>query len=247
MASESSFNGRRQLVLPTVTSPESGALSVSDRIVRVKKPVALQDAETAFIEKTLHYISEIRGAIKTDLVLCTNTRYPTRYVVLIRGLPLMSLEDFQNIRDMNDHIRSITVCMAEESLKIDVWRQGKTPTTRQKKRRRDKSTINAQYDLTSTDKRDRKCLQMLLLRLNTLEDIECQFDMRIDTSTPEYYILDLHIMDTVCLAPLEGILYECRSFCNGFEFDFPRRRLRARCLRLAAPLKRRTLQLRNKK
>mgnify|MGYP001260347071 CR=1 FL=1 len=210
----------------------------------MKKPIALQESETAFIEKTLHYISEIRGAVKTDLVLSTNTKSPTRYIVMIRGLPLLTLRDFQNIRDMNDHIRSITVCMADESVKIDVWRQGKTNKSK-KKRPRDKDTINAAYDLTSVDKRDRKCLKMLLLRLNTLEAIECQFDMRIDTSTPEYYILDLHIMDSVALTPLESVLYECRSFCNGFEFDFPHRRLRARCLRLAAPLKRRTLTLRN--
>jgi len=245
MAHEVGFNPSRQLVLPPVTSSKSRALSVPDRIVRVKKPVALQETETAFIEKTLHYISEIRGAVKTDLVLSTNTKYPTRYIMMIRGLPLMSLQDFQNIRDMNDHIRGIVVCMADESVKIDVWRQGKS-TNNKKKRPRDKETINAEYDLSSVDKRDRKCLSNLLLRLNKLEAIECQFDMRIDTSTPEYYILDLHIMDTVALSPLESVLYECRSFCNGFDFDFPHRRLRARCLRLAAPLKRRTLKLRNK-
>lgn len=241
MASESGFVVGRQLVLPTITRPEPSSVSVSNRIVRVKKPVALQGSETAFIEKTLHYISEIRGAVKTDLVLSTNTRYPTRYIVVIRGLPLMSLQDFQNIRDMNDHIRSITVCMSDESVSIDVWRQGKI--SKCKRKRLAKKEINALYDLSSTDNRDRKCLQGLLLRLNTMEDIECQFDMRIDTSTPEFYILDLHIMDAVRLGPLEKVLYECRSFCTGFEFDFPKRRLRAKCLRLAAPLKRRTLRL----
>lgn len=244
MDSKSHVHSSRQLVLPAITSIESRAVSVTDRIVRVKKPVALQESEKAFIEKTLHYISEIRGAVKTDLVLSTNTRYPTRYIVMIRGLPLMTLQDFQNIRDLNDHIRSITVCMSEESIKIDVWRQGKI--AKRKRKREHEKEINAQYDLSSTDKRDRKCLTKLLLRLNSMEDIECQFDMRIDTSTPEYYILDLHIMDSIRLGPLESVLYECRSFCNGFEFDFPHGRLRARCLRLAAPLKRRTLRLRNK-
>ena len=232
------------MVLPAITPVESRSLSVTDRIVRVKKPVALQETEKAFIEKTLHYVAEIRGAVKTELVLSTNTRYPTRYIIMIRGLPLMTLEDFQNIRDMNDHIRSISVCMAEESVKIDVWRQGKV--MKNKRKREHVKDINAQYDLSSTDKRDRKCLTKLLFRLNNMEDIECQFDMRIDTSTPEYYILDLHIMDSVRLKPLESVLYECRSFCNGFEFDFPHRRLRARCLRLAAPLKRRTLRLKNR-
>lgn len=244
MASSNMFAGGRQLVLPTVTHGQSTALPVAERIVRVKKPVALQESETAFIEKTLHYISEIRGAVKTDLVLSTNTRYPTRYIVMIRGLPLMSFEDFQNIRDMNDHIRSITVCMAEESVRIDVWRQGKV---NQKKRKRSRhKEIQAAYDLSSTDKRDRKCLSQLLLRLNSMDDIECQFDMRIDTSTPEFYVLDLHIMDAIQLTPLEKVLYECRSFCNGFEFDFPHRRMRARCLRLAAPLKRRVMRIKSK-
>lgn len=244
MASPSAFHPRRQLVLSTVTSTESGTIPVAERIVRVKKPVALQESENAFIEKTLHYISEIRGAVKTDLVLSTNTRYPTRYIVMIRGLPMMSLQDFENIRDMNDNIRSITVCMAEESIKIDVWRIGKS--AKGKRKRTTEKEINAKYDLSSTDKRDRKCLSQLLLRLNQMDDIECQFDMRIDTSTPEYYILDLHIMDAIRLEPLGSVLYECRSFCNGFEFDFPHRRLRARCLRLAAPLKRRTLKLKNR-
>jgi len=209
--------------------------------------VALQESEQSFIEKTLHYISEIRGAVKTNLVLSTNTKYPTRYIVLIRGLPMMSVQDFQSISDMNDNIRSIKVCMADESIKIDVWRHGKKISNKRKRGReiRDKS-INAEYDLSSVDKRDRKCLNAFLLRLNSMEGIECQFDMRIDTSTPEYYILDIYILDSLCLAPLENVLYECRSFCNGFEFDFPRQRLRARCLRLAAPLKRRTLKLKNK-
>ena len=212
--------------------------------MRVKKPVALHESENAFIEKTLHYISEIRGAVKTDWVLSTNTRYPTRYIVMIRGLPLMSFEDFQNIRDMNDHIRSITVCMSDESVRIDVWRQGKIGSS--KRKRTSHTEIRAVYDLSSTDKRDRKCLSQLLLRLNSIDDIECQFDMRIDTSTPEYYVLDLHIMDALMLSPLEKVLYECRSFCNAFEFDFPHRRLRAKCLRLAAPLKRRILHIKNK-
>ena len=82
---------------------------------------------------------------------------------MIRGLPLMSFEDFQNIRDMNDHIRCITVCMAEESIKIDVWRQGKVSSKKRKRAR--PREIQAVYDLSSTDKRDRRCLTQLLLRL----------------------------------------------------------------------------------
>lgn len=213
-------------------------------MVRVKRPIALQPDENAFIEKTLHYISGIQGADTKKLVLSTNTKYPTRYVMLIRGMPALTLEDLQNIRDMNERIRDITICMADETIRIDVWRQV-PPKKRVPKRKRDKDVVAAECDLSSVDKRDKKCLRMLLYRLNALEDIECQFSVRVDTSHPEHYQIDLCILDELKLCPLERIMHECRSFCLGFDFDFPRNVIRAKCLRLAAPLKRRVLRIRS--
>ncbi len=215
-------------------------------MVRVKKPVALQPEEQSFIEKTLHYISGIRGAVKTNLILSTNTRFPTRYIVLIRGLPSMTLDDFEEIRNMNANIRTMVINMAEETLRIDVWRVGKVPTKQSgRKRKRGRDQVTARYDLASVDKRDRKCLNMLLYRLNALDDIECQFNMHVDTSQPEFYQLDLAIHDALRVVSLEKVLHDCRSFCNEFVFDFPQKIIRAKCLRLAAPLKRRLLRLRS--
>lgn len=211
-------------------------------MVRVKKPVALKPEESAFIEKTLHYISSIHGAVANNLVLSTNTKFPTRYIILIRGLPLMTMEDFEQIRLMNENIRSIRVSMTEETVQIDVWRLGHTEQ-KKKKRKRAKEAIVSAYDLSSVDKRDRKCLCRLLMQLNTLEEIECQFDIQVDTSHPEFYRLDLSIFDQVNIHSLRNVLHDCRSFCRTFEFDFPHKIIRAKCLRLAAPLKRRYLRL----
>jgi hypothetical protein len=232
-----------KLVVSAASPHQPTEVSATDRVVRVKRPIALQTEENSFIEKTLHYISSIRGADANKLVLSTNTKYPTRYVVLIRGMPLMSLEDLQNIRDMNQRIRSITLNMSEETIQVDVWRTEHAPKAARKKRRRGKNVVSTSYDLTSVDTRDKKCLGMFLYRLNCLEDIECQFDVSIDTSSPELYTLDLGILDTLALAPLERIMHESRAFCVGFDFDFPRHVVRAKCLRLAAPLKRRVLRL----
>ncbi len=215
-------------------------------MVRVKKPVALETSESAFVEKTLHYISSIPGCDKSGLVLSTNTRFPRRFILAIRGMPAMTLDDFQNIRDTNDHIRDILISTAEETIRIDVWRAGKEPRRKQK-RRRPKESVVTTCDLSSVDKRDRKCLRQLLLRMNAMPEIECQFEVRVDTSQPDYYKLELHVLDRVSLASLESIVHECRAFCHGVEFDFPHKLMRVKCLKLAAPLRpRKILRVKNK-
>jgi len=231
-----------KLVLSSAASTRERPISVSDRVVRVKKPVALQPEESAFIEKTLHYISSIHGAVANKLVLSTNTKFPTRYIILIRGLPNMSMEDFDHIRLMNENIRSIQINMTDETIQIDVWRLGQTES-KKKKRKRAKECIVSAYDLSSVDKRDRRCLGRLLMQLNTLEEIECQFDMQVDTSQPEFYRLDLSILDQIKISSLKIVLHDCRSFCRTFEFDFPHKIIRAKCLRLSAPLNRKYLRI----
>ena len=209
--------------------------------------MALQPDEQAFVEKTLLYISGIRGAAKTELELSTNTRYPTRYVLVVRGVPVMTLEDVRNICDMNTRIRSVSVNMTDETLCIDVWRAGRQPPSGKKRKRTEHVRALHTWDLGSVDKADRRCLDIFLQRVNTMPNIECQFDVNVDTSRPDRYFLDMHILDTVFVHDLERVMYECRSICTGIQFDFPRRVIRANCMRIAAPItvKRRKLVLRN--
>lgn len=204
----------------------------------MNKPMALQPEESAFIEKTLHYIANIRGAVKTDLSLSTNTSYPRRYVAILRGLPMMTMDDFKSIRDMNDSVRSVMVCMADPHVRMDVWRKDKSRPSKKRRRRHGGSTAStaSSWDLSSVDAKDRRCLNILLNRLSAMEGVDCQFTASIDTSDPDVYSIDIEIMDALRLKALESVLYDCRAFCTGFEFDFPRGRFRAKCLRVAAPL-----------
>jgi hypothetical protein len=240
MVDSFSNNDGSKLLLPPAPSHRSSEIS----LVRVKKPVALQSNENAFIEKTLHYISSIKGAVKSGLILSTNTKFPTRYIIAIRGMPSMTIDDFKNIRDMNDHIRDIRISTAQEIVRIDIWRSGKKPE-RKKKRKRPKQSVVTSCDLGSVDDKDKKCLKQLLLRLNAMPEIECQFEVRVDTSTPEMYMINANIVDNMSLESLESILHSCRSFCTNIEFDFPHKLLRIHCLRLAAPFRRKRLILKN--
>jgi hypothetical protein len=241
---ESTLLSDSGVVLSLSSSTQSSTLPSSRNVVSIKNAVALQPSETAFVEKTLHYISSIRGAVKTNLTLRTNTKYPTRYIILISGLPTMTINDFCNIKNMNQNIRSIHMSMATASVKIDIWRDGKKRSDNKKKRRR-YTTVqkDLKYDLACVDKHDKKCLRQLLKGLNAHDDIECQFKISIDTSVPDVYLISVDIRDEIRLEPLLAIVRECRTFCSQFEFDFPLRIVRITCLRLAAPMKRRVLRL----
>tara|TARA_B110000091_G_scaffold189660_1_gene212311 strand:- start:2977 stop:3603 length:627 start_codon:yes stop_codon:yes gene_type:complete len=206
--------------------------------------VALKPEESAFVEKTLHYISSIHGAVSTDLTLSTNTKYPTRYVIMIRGLPLIHMGDFETIYNTNGLIREMKVNMLESSLRIDVWRGNATVRKRKKKRRLvESSACRLVCDMSNVDNRDTKCLTQLLKLLSGMENVECQFTVQVNTSNPEYYGVDLHILDSICIQEIKHILHQCRNFCSDISFDFPHKIVRAKCLRLAAPLRRRTLTL----
>ena len=196
------------------------------------------------MEKTLHYISSIRGAVSTDLTLSTNTKYPTRYIIMIRGLPLIHMGDFESIYNTNGLIREMKVNMLESSLRIDVWR-GNASVRKKKKKRRwvESSACRLVCDMSNVDNRDTKCLTQLLKLLSGMENVECQFTVQVNTSNPEYYSIDCHILDSICIQEINNILHKCRNFCSDISFDFPHKIVRAKCLRLAAPLRRRTLTL----
>ena len=234
------------LVLVSSASARSGKVSTSDRVVNVTRQVALKPEETAFVEKTLHYISSIHGAVPSSLTLSTNTKYPSRYIILIRGLPVITLSDFQRIRNMNENIRFMKVNLLDSSLRIEVWRGPAVKKKKSKKRRLvGTEACRIVCDMTQVDSRDTKCLVTLLQLLSSMDNVECQFDCKVDTSNPEYYGLDLHILDAICVKDVESILHKCRSFCSEIKFDFPQKIICAKCLRLAAPLRRKRLTLKH--
>ena len=212
----------------------------------VKGGIALDVSEQAFVEKTLQYISSIEGCVETDLNLRTNTKYPSRYIILISGLPKITLHDFIQISTTNGNIREITVNVAEGTVKIDVWRQNKNKSTKKKKRKRETSLVKSDVDLSNVDKTDHKCLKTLVESFAKQKNVQTQFVTRVDTSDPEIYSISMHIMDSLSIRDIVNIQHQSRTYCREIIFHFPRKRIEAKCLHLAAPIRRRMLTIKNR-
>jgi hypothetical protein len=212
----------------------------------VKGGIALDVSEQAFVEKTLQYVSSIEGCVETDLNLRTNTKYPSRYIILISGLPKITLHDFIQISTTNGNIREITVNVAEGTVKIDVWRQNKNKNTKKKKRKRESTLVKTELNLTNVDKRDHKCLQTLIQSFAKLKNVQTQFVTRVDTSDPEIYSISMHIMDSLSIRDIVDIQHKSRTYCREIIFYFPQKRIEAKCLHLSAPIRRRILKIENR-
>mgnify|MGYP006091518289 FL=1 len=212
----------------------------------VKGGIALDIAEMAFVEKTLNYISSINGCISTELSLRTNTKYPSRYIVLISGLPKITLHDFIQISTTNGNIREIVVNMAEGTVKIDVWRQGKKIKKKKQKRKRDISILQTETDLSNVDKRDLNCIRMLIQDFAKLKNVQTQFETKVETSNPEMYSISMLIMDNISIRDIVNIQHKSRTFCRTILFNFPHKQIETECLHLSAPIRRRVLTLANR-
>jgi hypothetical protein len=212
----------------------------------VKGGIALDVSEQAFVEKTLQYISSINGCVETDLNLRTNTKYPSRFIIMISGLPKITLHDFIQISTTNGNIREITVNVAEGTVKIDVWRQNKNKSTKKKKRKRETSLVKTDVDLSNVDKTDHKCLQTLVESFSKLKKIQTQFVTRVDTSDPEIYSIEMHIFDSLSIRDIVNIQHQSRTYCREIIFNFPQKQIEAKCLHLAAPIRRRMLTIKNR-
>jgi len=212
----------------------------------VKGGIALDVSEQAFVEKTLQYISSIEGCVETDLNLRTNTKYPSRFIILISGLPKTTLHDFIQISTTNGNIREITVNVAEGTVKIDVWRKNKNKSTKKKKRKRETNVVKTELDLTNVDKRDHICLQALIQSFAKLKNVQTQFVTRVDTSDPEIYSISMHIMDSLSIRDIVNIQHQKRTYCREIIFNFPQKRIEAKCLHLSAPIRRRMLTIKNR-
>lgn len=230
------------LLVPATEPTES--TEISNTVV--KDYIALSVAETAFVEKTIQYISSIEGCIAKDLRLRTNIKYPSRYIILISGLPSITLHDFIQISTTNNNIREMTVNLAEGTVTIDVWRQNKNKNSKKKKRKRSSETVNTEFDLSNVDKRDRKCLETLVKSFAKLKNVETQFVTRVDTSDPEIYSISMHIMDSLSIRDIVDIQHKSRTYCREIIFYFPQKRIEAKCLHLSAPIRRRMLTIKNR-
>jgi len=212
----------------------------------VKGGIALDVSEQAFVEKTLQYISSINGCVETDLNLRTNTKYPSRFIILISGLPKITLHEFIQISTTNNNIREITINVAEGTVKFDVWRQNKNKNRKKKKRKRETNVVKTELDLSTVNKRDHKCLQTLVQSFAKQKNVQTQFVTSVDTSDPEIYSIEMHIFDNLSIRDIVNIQHQSRTYCREIIFNFPRKRIEAKCLHLAAPVRRKMLTIKNR-
>ena len=110
MADLNISGGGSRLVSAVASAPER-TVSITDRMVRKAGHCITTRRASIHREDIALHIRDKRSCSKQYHTF-DEYKVSTRYIIMIQGLPLMSLDDFEHILLMNENIRSIRLDMA---------------------------------------------------------------------------------------------------------------------------------------
>ncbi len=177
----------------------------------------VEELDRNFIRKTLQYIQTLPGAQKDKLLVQTNTKLPSRYILMISNLPVMAMHDFNTITTLAPRLRAMTISLKDNWLKIDMWKQG--AQTRVLKRKITQPS-NRTWNLKSITSTDRLMLVTLLDGISNLPSFPCQFHVDITNVPPDNYTIDIISNDVIDISDLVTFKQLSRAFLKDIQFNF---------------------------
>tara|TARA_B100000214_G_scaffold318312_1_gene252587 strand:- start:369 stop:1025 length:657 start_codon:yes stop_codon:yes gene_type:complete len=196
----------------------------------VTQPTVEQEDRT-FISKVVEFIQTLPGCDKERLIVQTNTSFPSRYVLVIRKLPMLKDDDFQTIVTLAPRLRDMVVSMKLGFIKIDMWKYG---AKQRKKKRKNVSRVKKAFNLKTIPESDKPMLTRILNGLANLPSLPCQFHVSVKSEPPDYYHVDIISNDIISLEELKDFKVKFRAFVKTIEFNFPQNSIRLKIERATA-------------
>lgn len=192
--------------------------SIAETNVKILNEPTVEEVDRTFIRKTIEFIQTLPGCNKDEMIVQTNTSFPSRYVLMISKLPEVRLSDFDSIKTLAPRLRSMKISLKNNWLKIDMWKHG--ATVRKPKRKLSTSTERP-WNLKSIGKQDHSMLKRILNGFSNLPSLPCQFHLDVVNEPPNYYHLHITSNDIVDMKEIEEFKHEFRAFVKNIGFHFP--------------------------
>lgn len=195
--------------------------SDSDTEISVKllNEPTVEEIDRTFIRKTIEFIQTLPGCNKENMIVQTNTSFPSRYVLMISNLPEMKLSDFASIKTLAPRLRSIKISLKNNWVKIDMWKHG--ATIRKPKRKLNSNTTRL-WNLKTIGKQDHHMLKRILNGFSNLPSLPCQFHLDVVNEPPNYYHLNITSNDIINVDEIVDFKHEFRAFVKKLYFNFPK-------------------------
>lgn len=201
--------------------------------------VNMEREDSLFIEKMVAFLHSLEGAQKSKMSVMTNTRLPTRFMCVVSNLPPINMRELEHIAALTNNLKSIKMDLQQSKMTLEVF---KTHATKRKKRARSPSPTSGfpfhtsdEWDLTAIHAEDQNTARRVIQAVGSMPEIECQFQVSVESKPPTYYELSLKIRDILDYGVFRAFRREFRAFVGKIIFDFPQKVVRITIKRMHAP------------
>jgi len=202
----------------------TGDASTNYKLPNLKAIVTSMDPEDSnFIQNVAKYVATLDRNNEKNMKILSNTRLPTRFLFTLANIPAISISELYKIECMNNNIRHIHIDVVNGSIKVDVWK--KKCAVKGKRKRCDSPLFSvetpcSEWNLDGLREEDRKACKSILDGVMDMDEIICQFQIKIEEDPPMHYILKLFLKDTIDYSKFKSLKMDFRAFIDSIEFNF---------------------------
>jgi hypothetical protein len=190
--------------------------------LEISNQPTVEQEDINFIKKVVEHINTLPGTTDS-LKVQTNTGFPSRYVLMISNLPKITLEDLLTIETLAPRLRSMSLSLKNNYIKIDMW---KNKAKQRKTKRKIARLSNNKWNFKSINKKDIPMLERILDSISNLSCFPCQFHTVIKSEPPNYYHIDITTNDTADAKEIKDFKHQHRAFVKHIFFNFPQSSIR---------------------
>lgn len=201
--------------------------------------VNMEREDRLYIEKVVAFLHSLEGAQKSKMSVMTNTRLPTRFMCVVNNLPPITMRELEHISALTNNLKSMHIDLQQSKLTLEAW---KTHANKRKKRARSPSPTSGfmfksseDWDLSAIHIEDRNTAKRVIEAIGNMPQLDCQFQVTVESKPPTCYELNLKIRDVMSYAVFRAFHREFRAFVGKIIFDFPQKVVRVTVKRMHAP------------
>lgn len=176
----------------------------------------LHESDIKFVQKFCQFLHSISGKINVSI----EDRFPTRFSILVKSPPELSIKDIKQIDMMSNSIKSVVFNLENDQLKIETMKNGQKKPKRP--REIEEAYVPHDYDFKDVDKNDLKHVKSIFAYLVALTEKE--FTVNIEKRTLDYKIVIVDL-ESFQMKDVIQIHEKFSAFLSNWKINFSQKNM----------------------
>jgi hypothetical protein len=181
----------------------------------------LHEKDLKFVKEMTEYIGTING--RESLQVSIHDSFDSRFKVMMKNPPKMTMDDINQIKMLCAHIISIKVDLKRSCFTVEAWKENKQKIIKKRNRELDEYIeLPSTYKLKNVDITDRAQVEGVLKLIVSMTELE--FETNVQPNGRDYNLI-VSKLEAFEINSLDVILKKFRVFVTDISLDFPKNQL----------------------